>query len=109
MDPARNRFFTLLMLASLAAATPAMAQRLKLYVFDTGTIPVANPAGFHLTRAEVGEPDMSCASYLIVHTAAGRTETLLWDSGLVPDDNIEAGKAGTKATKTLKSQLAEVG
>jgi glyoxylase-like metal-dependent hydrolase (beta-lactamase superfamily II) len=97
------------MLASLVAASPAMAQSLKLYVFDTGSILGINPIGFHLTKEEVGEPDMICASYLIVHSARGRTETLMWDSGLVPDADIEAGKGGARATKTLKSQLAEVG
>jgi glyoxylase-like metal-dependent hydrolase (beta-lactamase superfamily II) len=109
MKRARNRFLVLLVMASLATVSPAMAQNLKLYVFDTGTIRVANPSGFHLTKEEVGEPDMICASYLLVHTAAGRTETLLWDSGLVPDADIEAGKAGVTASKTLKAQLAEVG
>ena len=86
-----------------------MPQSVKLYVFDTGSILGINPVGFHLTKEEVGEPDMICASYLIVHTAGGRTETLMWDSGLVPDADVEAGKAGARATKTLKSQLAEVG
>ena len=109
MKFARNRLFIVLMLVSLTVASPAMAQSLKLYVFDTGTIPVANPAGFHLTKEEVGETDMICASYLIVHTSGGRTQTLMWDSGLVPDADIEAGKGGARAKKTLKSQLAEVG
>ncbi len=103
------RHFLIVLLVSLAWESAAMAQRLKLYVFDTGTITVSNPGGFHLTKEEVGEPDMICASYLIVHTAGGRTETLMWDSGLVPDAEIEAGKGGTRATKTLKSQLAAAG
>jgi glyoxylase-like metal-dependent hydrolase (beta-lactamase superfamily II) len=109
MDRVRNQFLLLLTLALLSGPSFAMAQSLKLYVFDTGTIPVANPAGFHLTKEEVGETDMICASYLIVHTAGGHRETLQWDSGLVPDADIEAGKGGARATKTLKSQLAEVG
>jgi N-acyl homoserine lactone hydrolase len=109
MKCARNRFFVLLVVASLATVSPAMAQNLKLYVFDTGSILGINPVGFHLTKEEAGEPDMICASYLIVHSAGGRTETLMWDSGLVPDADIEAGRGGAKAAKTLKSQLAEVG
>ncbi len=55
---------------------------------------------------------MSCVSYLIVHPKG----TLLWDSGVIPDSDIEAGKGEQKrgattlkATKTLKSQLAAVG
>jgi glyoxylase-like metal-dependent hydrolase (beta-lactamase superfamily II) len=109
MKCARDQFFVLLMVASLATVSPAMAQNLKLYVFDTGSILGINPVGFHLTKDEAGEPDMICASYLIVHSAGGRTETLMWDSGLVPDADIEAGRGGAKAAKTLKSQLAEVG
>jgi glyoxylase-like metal-dependent hydrolase (beta-lactamase superfamily II) len=109
MDRVRNQFLLLMTLALLSGASAAMAQSLKLYVFDTGTIPVANPVGFHLTKEEVGETDMICASYLIVHKGGARTETLVWDSGLVPDADIEAGKGGTRATKTLKSQLADVG
>ena len=95
---------------------PAMAQSLKLYVLDTGSILGIDPAGFQLTKQEVGETDMVCASYLIVHQAGGRTETLLWDSGVIADADIEAGKGEVKrgattmkATKTLKSQLAGVG
>ncbi len=108
----RDRFFVLLTLVSLTTFSPAMAQSLKLYVFDTGSIVGINPVGFHLTKEEVGETDMICASYLIVHTAGGRTETLVWDSGVVPDAEVEAGRGVTKrgtATKTMQSQLAAVG
>jgi N-acyl homoserine lactone hydrolase len=108
----RDRFFVLLTLVSLTTFSPAMAQSLKLYVFDTGSIVGINPVGFHLTKEEVGETDMICASYLIVHTAGGRTETLVWDSGVVPDAEVEAGRGVTKrgtATKTMHSQLAAVG
>jgi N-acyl homoserine lactone hydrolase len=112
----RNLPTIVLMLALLMAALPAGAQNLKLYVFDTGSILGIDPAGFHLTKDEVGETDMVCASYLIVHTAGGRTETLLWDSGVVADADVEAGKGEVKrgattmkATKTLRSQLAAVG
>ena len=111
-----TRNLMLLMLASLTAVSPAMAQNLKLYVFDTGSILGIDPVGFHLTKQEVGESDMICASYLIVHTAGGRTQTLVWDSGVVADADVDAGKGevkrGTttmKATKTLKSQLAGAG
>src|ERR1019366_8993405 len=89
MIRALNRFLVVLMLASLTATLPAMAQSLKLYVFDTGSILGIDPAGFHLTKQEAGETDMVCASYLIVHTAGGRTETLMWDSGVVSDADVE--------------------
>jgi N-acyl homoserine lactone hydrolase len=108
--------FMALMLAALSAFSPAMAQNLKLYVFDTGAILGIDPVGFHLTKQDVGESDMICASYLIVHTAGGRTQTLMWDSGVMPDADVDAGKGEskrgattTKATKTLHSQLQAVG
>src|SRR5580704_17271712 len=107
-----DQVFSFLMLALLAVAPQAMAQSLKLYVFDTGSIIGIDPTGFHLTKQEVGETDMICASYLIVHTAGGRTETLVWDSGVVPDADVEAGNGVTRrgtATKTMKSQLAAAG
>ena len=112
MKFARHRLLIVLVLVSLTGISPAMAQSLKLYVFDTGSILGVNPVGFHLTKEEVGEPDMICASYLIVHTSGGRTETLVWDSGVVPDADVEAGRGATKrgtATKTMKSQLAAAG
>ena len=112
MKFACNRLFILLMLVSLTAVSPAISQSLKLYVLDTGSILGINPVGFHLTKEEVGEPDMICASYLIVHTSSDRTETLVWDSGVVPDADVEAGKGATKrgtATKTMKSQVAAAG
>ena len=108
----RSRLVSVVMLALLAGSPHAMAQSLKLYVLDTGAIIGIDPAGFHLTKQEVGESDMVCASYLIVHTANGRTETLVWDSGVVPDADVEAGKGVTRrgtATKTMKSQLAAAG
>jgi N-acyl homoserine lactone hydrolase len=116
MIRARNLFFTVLTLASLMGASPAMAQSLKLYVFDTGSILGIDPVGFHLTKQEVGETDMVCASYLIVHSQGARVETLMWDSGVVADADVEAGKgevrsgaSTSKATKTLQSQLAAAG
>jgi glyoxylase-like metal-dependent hydrolase (beta-lactamase superfamily II) len=60
--------------------------------------------------------DVGNASFLIVHTSGGKPESLLWDSGVIPDADIEAGKSAvkrgamaTRASKTLKSQLAPVG
>ena len=101
---------------ALATCSQAAGQSLKLYIFDNGLLRGIDPAAFHLTKDEVDEPDMVCASYLVVHTAGGKTESLLWDSGVIPDGDIEAGKGEVKrgtfmlsASKTLKSQLAAVG
>jgi glyoxylase-like metal-dependent hydrolase (beta-lactamase superfamily II) len=106
------RLFILSILVSFTLSSTAIAQTLKLYVFDTGSIVGIDPVSFHLTKQEVGEPDMICASYLIVHTSGGRTQTLVWDSGVVPDGDVEAGKGATRrgvATKTMTSQLAAAG
>jgi N-acyl homoserine lactone hydrolase len=101
---------------AFSAVSMASGPELKLYVFDNGVLQGVNPADYHLTKEEAGETDMACASYLIVHTSGGRTETLLWDSGVIPDADIESGKSEAKrggmtmkASKTLKSQLAAVG
>jgi N-acyl homoserine lactone hydrolase len=108
----RSFVLTLPILASLIASSPAIAQNVRLYVFDNGVLRGLDPAAFHFKKEEVAVTDMVCASYLIVHPKG----TLLWDSGVIPDNAIEAGKTeekrgvGTiKATKTLKSQLASVG
>jgi glyoxylase-like metal-dependent hydrolase (beta-lactamase superfamily II) len=101
---------------ALATCSQAAGQSLKLYIFDNGVLRGIDPAAFHLTKEEVEEPDMVCASYLVVHTVGGKTESLLWDSGVITDADIEAGKGEVKrgtftmsASKTLKSQLAAVG
>jgi glyoxylase-like metal-dependent hydrolase (beta-lactamase superfamily II) len=94
----------------LAAALHA--QNLRLYIFDNGVLQGLDPGSFHFTKAEIAEPDMVCASYLIVHPKG----TLLWDSGVIPDADVEAGKGEqkrgattTRVTKTLQSQLKAVG
>ena len=108
----RNLFLALPLLAVLLSGSPAAAQNLRLYVLDAGAIKGIDPIGFHLRKEEVAEADMSCVSYLIVHPKG----TLLWDSGVIADSVIEAGRglqkrgpSSTEATKTLKSQLAGIG
>jgi glyoxylase-like metal-dependent hydrolase (beta-lactamase superfamily II) len=105
-------FLLRLFLVACSLAGLASAQNVRLYVFDAGVLQGLDPSGFHLTKAEVAETDMSCVSYLIVHPKG----TLLWDSGVISDSDIEAGKGEQKgaaytikATKTLKSQLAAIG
>jgi len=108
----RNLILTLPILAALMANSPASAQNVRLYVFDNGVLQGLSPEAFHFKKEEVAVTDMVCVSYLIVHPKG----TLMWDSGVIPDSEIEAGHTekklgmGTiKATKTLKSQLASVG
>jgi glyoxylase-like metal-dependent hydrolase (beta-lactamase superfamily II) len=95
----------LVLLAGVAQAqTPAPPVR--LYVFDCGRLKSGNPQP--LIERGVTTTDMSVAAYLVVHPRG----TLLWDTGVIPDDMIQPG--GTTSfratvTKTLTSQLAEIG
>ena len=79
---------------------------LKLYVFDCGKLKSGNPAP--LIERGVTTTDMSVAAYLIVHPRG----TLLWDSGVIPDEMIQpGGTTSFRATvqRSLGSQLAEIG
>jgi glyoxylase-like metal-dependent hydrolase (beta-lactamase superfamily II) len=90
---------TLLGLAALAAALPAVAQNAantavqspRLYVFDGGVL-ASDPTRYRLTVDEVDEVPLSIASYLIVHPRG----VLLWDAGAVADAERIAGPLGTE-------------
>src|SRR5436190_13125908 len=85
------------------AQTPASP---KLYIFDCGTLKSGNPSV--LLERGVTTTDMSVTAYLIVHPRG----TLLWDTGVIPDDLIQPGgttEARATVQKTLRSQLAEIG
>jgi N-acyl homoserine lactone hydrolase len=93
-------------------AAPARVQSVRLYVFDCGVLKRGEPTAYGLTRAQVGSTDFSDPCYLVVHPRG----TLLWDVGIIPDDQIKPGGVevqaanGTNvASKTLRSQLAAVG
>jgi N-acyl homoserine lactone hydrolase len=102
-----------------AAAAQPGGPGLRLYVFDCGTLIYNNPETYNLTRQEVKNTNMSVACYLAVHARG----TLLFDTGL-PDSSrgrplneaplgAQPNPASTAywmlVTKTLKSQLAEIG
>src|SRR3981081_285162 len=93
-------------------ASPARVQSVRLYVFDCGVLKRGEPTAYGLTRAQVGSTDFSDPCYLVVHPRGA----LLWDVGIIPDDQIKPGGVevqaanGTNvATKTLRSQLAATG
>src|SRR5688500_5945753 len=113
--------------ASLVAAVGAQSSfkpaaappRVRLYVLDCGLINV-NRAGterYNVTPEEVGETRFAVPCFLIAHPRG----TLMWDLGIVPDDTVEARARGeqgnpsatsaavTTVTRTLTSQLAELG
>lgn len=99
-------------------AKPPAAKTARLYVLDCGMLNI-DPAGvarYHVTAKEVVEPRMPVPCFLVVHANG----TLLWDTGTIPDADVE--KAAPKpalydvnpvshavVSKTLKSQLATLG
>jgi glyoxylase-like metal-dependent hydrolase (beta-lactamase superfamily II) len=108
-------------------ASPAQAARSgaekprtpRLYVFDCGTLDVADTGRFRLKREEVSTDKLSVGCYLVAHPRG----TLIWDTGAVPDSLVQAGGKPIRyrialpgdqerfvtLTKTLKAQLAETG
>jgi glyoxylase-like metal-dependent hydrolase (beta-lactamase superfamily II) len=108
-------------IARVHAQTPGVPKAqppktVTLYVFDCGVIS-PNRAGterYKVTPEEVGETRFSVPCFLIAHPRG----TLMWDLGIVPDPTIAARAQGREpmptstvvvATRTLKSQLAEIG
>jgi N-acyl homoserine lactone hydrolase len=110
---------SLVLLLGRAGVAPATAQSrtpqvqsVRLYVFDCGVLKRGEPTAYGLTRAQVGSTDFSDPCYLVVHPRG----TLLWDVGIIPDDQITAGgveqpvaKGINTAARTLRSQLKEIG
>jgi glyoxylase-like metal-dependent hydrolase (beta-lactamase superfamily II) len=99
-----------ILIAALGAqARPPAPSSVRLYVFDCGTLEIADPMQlFGLRKEEVGATNLSDAAYLVVHPRG----TLIWDTGFLPDNVIESGAPQTglaRATKTLKGQLAQIG
>src|SRR4051794_25768214 len=97
---------SILLLSLLAATARGQTAPLKLYVFDCGMLTSGDPAP--LLERGVAVTEMSVAAYLIVQPRG----TLLWDSGVMPDEMIQCGGTTSfRATvqKPLKSQLAEIG
>ena len=106
--------------AGLAAqapkATPPKAMR--LYVLDCGLLNISREGveRYHVTTAEVGETRMPVPCFLVAHPKG----TLMWDVGVIPDDDVEkAAASGARydvnstaaavVTRTLRSQLAAIG
>src|SRR5499425_2787325 len=86
--------------------TPQALPAVKLYIFDCGMLKSGNPDV--LLARGVTTTDMSVTAYLIVHPRG----TLLWDTGVIPDELIQPGgttEARATVHKTVRSQLAEIG
>jgi glyoxylase-like metal-dependent hydrolase (beta-lactamase superfamily II) len=91
----------------LWAQKPApIVRSVRLYVFDCGHLKSGNPDP--LLQRGITTTDMSVAAFLIVHPRG----TLLWDSGVIPDELIQPGgttEARATVRTTIKGQLAEIG
>jgi N-acyl homoserine lactone hydrolase len=110
-----------LLIAILAGATAGTAlgqrggprvQTVRLYVFDCGVLKRGEPTAYGLTREQVGSTDFADPCFLIAHPRG----TLLWDVGIIPDDQIKPGGVELQAANginaartTLRSQLAALG
>lgn len=88
-------------------ARPPAPATVRMYVFDGGVLRIADPMPlFGLKKEEVAASDLSDGAYLIVHPRG----TLMWEAGLVPDENIGGPNARPGApAKRLKDLMAEVG
>src|ERR1043165_4945958 len=53
----------------------------RLYVFDCGTLHIADLGRFQLKKEEVATSDLSVACFLVAHPKG----TLMWDTGAIPD------------------------
>jgi N-acyl homoserine lactone hydrolase len=101
------------------ARRPVAPPSVRLYVFDCGTLHIADTGRFRLKKEEVPTSDLSVACFLVAHPRG----TLIWDTGAVPDTAWTETGAPVKhhvvlpdsqqrdltLRKTLSSQLAELG
>jgi glyoxylase-like metal-dependent hydrolase (beta-lactamase superfamily II) len=105
-------------LAIVASMPPSMAQRHKprppksarLYVLDCGSLNIPDTSPYRLSKEELATNMMSVPCFLVAHPQG----TMMWDTGAIPDSSFKSdGAPGTlryaKTTKSLSSQLAEVG
>src|SRR5881296_2585943 len=77
--------------AASASITPLpnspIPQSARVYVFDCGTLDVADTGRFRLKREEVSTDKLSVACYLVAHPRGA----LIWDTGAVPDSAVPPG------------------
>jgi glyoxylase-like metal-dependent hydrolase (beta-lactamase superfamily II) len=69
----------------------------RLYVFDCGTLDVADIGRFRLKREEVATDKLSVACYLVAHPRGA----LIWDTGAVPDGAVKPGNVATRTRIVL--------
>lgn len=84
-----------------AQPKPKPPSRMRMYVFDCGTIRAMSVTTYGFKEGEVPPRDFIVTCYLIVHPKG----TLIWDTGLTPDAQLKPDSPN----KPLKAQLSQVG
>jgi N-acyl homoserine lactone hydrolase len=82
----------------------------RLYVFDCGVIQGLDVGLFNFKKEELAETRMVVPCYMVAHPKG----TLMWDVGAIPDtafkdDGAPVTQGFFYSTRTLKSQLSEIG
>ena len=95
-----------------AQTGPPRVPSVRLYILDCGILKRGEPTAYGLTREQVGVTDFADPCFLVAHPRG----TMLWDVGIIPDDQIKPGgveltvaNGVNAATKTLRGQLRELG
>jgi glyoxylase-like metal-dependent hydrolase (beta-lactamase superfamily II) len=93
--------------AAAQGPKPEPVKSLRMYVFDLGNIPVDQGNMFQPPIQVVKGRCCIIVGHLIVHPRG----TLIWDTGVVPDELIGSGKPGTDryTGKPFRTKLAEIG
>jgi N-acyl homoserine lactone hydrolase len=100
--------------AVVASAAPQQnakpPKNVRLYVFDCGVIEGIDVGRFNFKKEELAETRMAVPCYMVAHPKG----TLIWDVGAIPDtafkdDGAPVAQGFFKSSRTLKSQLSEIG
>ncbi len=110
----QRQIIRLLLVATTAALVLLAAQvksgakpprSLRLYVFDCGTLHIADMGRFQMKKEDVATTDLSVPCFLIAHPKG----TLIWDTGAVPDAAWKpAGRPTTQHVVLPDSQQRDV-
>ena len=86
---------------------PQPVKSLRMYVFDLGNIPVDQGSLFEPPIQVAKGGCCVIVGHLIVHPRG----SLIWDTGVVPDELLGSGKPGTNfySGKPFRAKLAEAG
>jgi N-acyl homoserine lactone hydrolase len=93
--------------AQAQGSKPEPVKSLRMYVFELGNIPVDQGNMFQPPIQVAKGGCCIIVGHLIVHPRG----TLIWDTGVVPDELIGSGKPGTDryTGKPFRAKLAEIG